>query len=405
MRTREDTELRRASLVLAVRFAALILVLFAVLGGVVYLIVNASQNEATERTITNAARIASPADAPPGVFVAIKQGDRMFASPGRPPGFPDIAALRTVEESGVTLETTTDIAGRSYRVRTSADGSRVVQVAVGLAEAQEELQRLLWALIVSGTLAAVAAVVTSAWMARRAMRPLAEALNLQRRFVMDASHELRTPLTLLSTRAQLLNRQLRAQEGPTAQQLTTGIDEIMQDTRALGEILEDLLIAADPRESAERLDLDLAGLADDTVSGLQAKAEARGISLRRTGSPRPVLARAARVSMNRLLTALVVNALDHARSEVRVDVTSEGKGVVIRVIDDGPGFPQNVRDHAFDRFTSVRPAESSGDRQRHYGLGLALVSEVAARHGGTVDIEPGTSDGGAVVVVRLPAHP
>jgi signal transduction histidine kinase len=90
---------------------------------------------------------------------------------------------------------------------------------------------------------------------------------------------------------------------------------------------------------------------------------------------------------------------------VRVDVTSEGKGVVIRVIDDGPGFPQNVRDHAFDRFTSVRPAESSGDRQRHYGLGLALVSEVAARHGGTVDIEPGTSDGGAVVVVRLPAHP
>jgi signal transduction histidine kinase len=107
--------------------------------------------------------------------------------------------------------------------------------------------------------------------------------------------------------------------------------------------------------------------------------------------------------MNRLLTALVVNALDHARSEVRVDIAPDGKDVVIQVSDDGPGFPVEVSEHAFDRFTSVR-AESGDDRQRHYGLGLALVAEVASRHGGTVGIER-TIDGGAVVVVRLPAHP
>jgi two-component system, OmpR family, sensor kinase len=162
-------------------------------------------------------------------------------------------------------------------------------------------------------------------------------------------------------------------------------------------------VAADPREIAEKLKLDLAGLADEAVSGLQAEAEARGIALTRTGSAIPVMAPTARVSMQRLFTALISNALDHARSQVRVDVASEDKDVVIRVIDDGPGFPSEVGEHAFERFASARPSDS-GDRQRHYGLGLALVADVASRHGGTVGIEQSTTEGGAIVAVRLPTH-
>jgi two-component system, OmpR family, sensor kinase len=403
MTTRDDTELRRASLALALKFTGLILVLFALLGGVVYVIVTVSLNESTQRTLRDTARIDSPADAPPGVFVAIRQGDRLLASHEPPPGLPDTAAFTTVADSGVAVESVESIDGQDFRVRTSMDGPRVIQVAVSLSEGQEELQRLLWALVVTGVLAAVAAAVIAAWMARRAMRPLADALGLQRRFVMDASHELRTPLTLLSTRAQLLRRRLPGQEDAVTKQLATGIDELVQDSRALNEILEDLLVAADPREIAEKLKLDLAGLADEAVSGLQAEAEARGIALTRTGSAIPVMAPTARVSMQRLFTALISNALDHARSQVRVDVASEDKDVVIRVIDDGPGFPSEVGEHAFERFASARPSDS-GDRQRHYGLGLALVADVASRHGGTVGIEQSTTEGGAIVAVRLPTH-
>jgi two-component system, OmpR family, sensor kinase len=362
-----------------------------------------SLNESTQRTLRDTARIDSPADAPPGVFVAIRQGDRLLASHEPPPGLPDTAAFTTVADSGVAVESVESIDGQDFRVRTSRDGPRVIQVAVSLSEGQEELQRLLWALVVTGVLAAVAAAVIAAWMARRAMRPLADALGLQRRFVMDASHELRTPLTLLSTRAQLLRRRLPGQEDAVTKQLATGIDELVQDSRALNEILEDLLVAADPREIAEKLKLDLAGLADEAVSGLQAEAEARGIALTRTGSAIPVMAPTARVSMQRLFTALISNALDHARSQVRVDVASEDKDVVIRVIDDGPGFPSEVGEHAFERFASARPSDS-GDRQRHYGLGLALVADVASRHGGTVGIEQSTTEGGAIVAVRLPTH-
>ncbi len=101
------------------------------------------------------------------------------------------------------------------------------------------------AMLVAGGLGLVLAVLAGAWFARRAVRPLAAALALQRRFVADASHELRTPLTLLSTRTQLLRRHLR--RGADADELTGEVDGVVTDARQLADILDDLLLAADTR--------------------------------------------------------------------------------------------------------------------------------------------------------------
>lgn len=391
---------------LAVQFGALIVMLFTMLGGVVFAVVSASQSEAIQRTLFNTSRVDSPGDAPSGVFVIIS-GNRGTEIPSDlPPGLPDAAALREVSDTGREVQQTKTFAGHTFTIRTSARDGRVTQVAVDLRESHEELQRLGVALVVSGILAALAAGFVAAWMARRTMRPLAEALALQRRFVMDASHELRTPLTLLSTRAQLVRRRLSASgtTGP-AVDVAHGLDEIVQDSLVLAEILEDLLVTADPREVAERDRLDVTRLAEDAVDSSRADAERRGIMIHRTGSPDPVVASAARVSMQRLFTALIANALDHAVSEVSVEVTLHGREAVIRVADDGPGFPPNMDEHAFERFASSRPANQAHDQPRHYGLGLALVSEVAVRHGGTVSIEPREPGNGAAVVVRIPTHP
>lgn len=307
------------------------------------------------------------------------------------------------------------LAGQSYAVRTAQGQSGTVQVAVSLRESQEELARLGWALAITGVLAAIAAAVIATWLARRAMLPLAEALALQRRFVMDASHELRTPLTLLSTRAQLLRRALSVAPGAgaalrdsgvtpaSASAIAGAVEEIVADSRVLTDILEDLLIAADPREVAPTSRLDLCALADTAVSVQGLEAGKRGLLLVRGGATEPVMIRAAEASIQRLFTALIANALDHAETEVHVDVSRSGADALVRVSDDGPGFPHGTDAAAFERFASSRPAADSPDRARHYGLGLALVAEVAARHGGSVTIEPSPSDHGAVVLVRLSA--
>jgi signal transduction histidine kinase len=400
MSTTEAVELQRTARRLALRFAALMVCLILIVGAVVFGVVIAGQNESISHSLVAAEHLDSPRDAAPGTFIAIVEGGRTVVSQDAPKGFPDESAIARVSREGHAIEETKTFGGRTFAVRTDGDSGRVVQVAADRRESQEELQRLAMAFAAAALVAIIAAGFGAAWMSRRAMRPMAQALVLQRRFVTDASHELRTPLTLLSTRAQLLRRRLPAEDrGGLAQ----GVDELVQDAKSLTEILEDLLIAADSRAPAERTEVDLAATADEAVNAMSAEAESRGISIVRTGAQAPVIVTGARIALSRLIVAILANALDHARSDIVVDVGIHGTQAVIRVGDDGPGFPPELRDRAFDRFASSRNgAETPPDgASRHYGLGLALVSEVAARHGGAVSID-GSTLGGAEVVVRLP---
>lgn len=401
MSNAEAVELRRASRRLAMSFAALMLVLIAIVGGVTFAIVIVGQNESIHQSLIDAEHLDSPRDAAPGIYIAIVEGGRTVVSPDAPAGFPDAAALTRVARTGEAVDTAATFDGRDFAVRTDSDSGRVVQVAVDRRESREELQRLAVAFGAAGLIAVVAAGFAAAWMSRRAMRPMARALALQRRFVADASHELRTPLTLLSTRAQLLRRRLS--DGDSA--LASGVEEVVQDAKSLTEILDDLLISADPRTSAESVEVDLTKVADEVVASMSAEASGRGISVVRTGTPAPVTVKGARIALSRLVVALVANALDHAESEIVVDVASHGTNAVISVGDDGPGFPPELQERAFERFASTRDTtgQVAEGGSRHYGLGLALVAEVVARHNGIVSIGRSTS-GGAEVIVKLPLH-
>ncbi len=384
-----------------------------------------SQNEALRQQLISAEHLDSPRDAPPGVYVAITPGgpqagqpgqngqpeqdgqgapsgpgdgfspDQLIVSPNAPEGFPDTTVLQRVLRTGEASEKTVTLGGDSYVLRTDGDSGRLVQVAVDKSESRAELRRVILALTLSGIPAIVGAVLAAWWMSRRAMRPLAEALALQRRFVADAGHELRTPLTLLSTRAQILRRTLpssssatevttgTAHAAPEPPAVRDGLDEIVADAKALTGILEDLLISADPRQDVEQAPVELVAVVDEVIASARAEATSRDLRLERSGAA-PVSVSGARVSLSRLVLALVSNALDHARTRVTVTVTVHGREAWLEVADDGPGFPHGTAERAFERFASSRAAEADAEAPRHYGLGLALVAEVAHRHGGTV---------------------
>ncbi|MGA1835927.1 HAMP domain-containing sensor histidine kinase [Herbiconiux sp. 11R-BC] len=400
---RDPENLRGASLRLTVQFTALVLVLLAVVGVIVFAIVSKSVTEANERELVAATQIDSGRDATPGTFVTIvdgRTGGKIITPSDLPDGLLDTTALQAVAAGGADERSERTVDGHTYSLlTTSATGDpghdRVVQVAVDHHEGAEELGRLAAALLLGGAVAVVLAFAASYLMARRAMRPLADALALQRRFVADASHELRTPLTLLSTRAQMLRR--RSRDG-LPDDVTASIDDVVTDANALTEILEDLLIAADPRSDAKKEPVDLVAVADQAVALLADEATARRIELTRTGAETAIVTGSS-AALLRLVIALCTNALDHARTRVGVSVTAGSSRVVLTVVDDGPGFDPEIAATAFERFASSRagkhpPAESGGTR--HYGLGLAIVSEIARRHDGTVTIDQ-SHPGGAVV--------
>jgi signal transduction histidine kinase len=258
---------------------------------------------------------------------------------------------------------------------------------------------LVAACLICGAVGLLMSVVVGVWLGRRAVTPLTEALALQRRFVADAGHELRTPLTLLSTRAQLLGQSLRTGADTTSMQ--SDVDGLVADARHLSGILDDLLVAADPRDVPTDEFVALPGLVTQIVESVRPLADERGISVSVTSEDEPTPVTGNRASLRRAVTALLDNAVRHANSTVRVSVSAQGRDVLVDVVDDGPGIAADVRTTLFDRFTSSSSDAATGDRRR-YGLGLALVGEVADQHGGVVSVVDAGHQG-ATLRLRLPA--
>ena len=210
---------------------------------------------------------------------------------------------------------------------------------------------------------------------------MTQALALQRRFVADASHELRTPLTIVHTRAQLLRSRLRVEDHVGA----TDPDQLVADTRALGEVVEDLLLSAelDARPSAG-VDVDVGRLAQEVVASFSLLAAERSIALTAELGQDACTVRGVPAALRRALGALVDNALGHVSDggKVRVTVSPAGDQVTLAVIDDGSGLDAADANRLLQRF-----ARGTGDGTgRRFGLGLALVHEVVVAHGGTLTL-------------------
>ncbi|WP_172890577.1 sensor histidine kinase [Actinoplanes derwentensis] len=382
--------MRSASARLTVQFAALMTLLLITVLGLVLVLFKISTDATTEKDLRDASRLTTAQIAPSGIFVTVIRGGTVTVPNGQPDGLVDRETARRVSGGAGPVLRERTVGGRDYTTRTTRRGDLVVQVTAEEHRNEANLRRLAFVLLWSGVAALSIAAFASYVMARRAIRPLAEALAGQRRFVAAASHELRTPLTLLSTRAQLLNHRYR-DDLPAG--LSASLDEMTRDTRTLNQILDDLLVAADPRDQTGTEDVDLVATTDAVIDAMRDEADARQITLTRSGTAEPAVIRGSGAAVARLCTALVANALDFASTRVTVRIDADGRTAVLSVVDDGPGFAPDLVAHAFEPFVTGRPAGESGT---HSGLGLAIVAEITRRHDGRVHIQRG--DHGAVVL-------
>ena len=179
------------------------------------------------------------------------------------------------------------------------------------------------------------------------------------------------------------------------------VDNIVTDSAHITAILEDLLLAADPHMARAQQLVDLTAMCRDTIRQAVPAAHERGVALHgpaETDDPIEVIGSA--VALHRALTALVDNALRHARSSVSVVARRERDRAVIAVTDDGPGVDAQLAPRLFDRFATG--TADAGQGPRRYGLGLALVAEIAAAHRGDVALgaPPGTT-----LRISLPSAP
>jgi signal transduction histidine kinase len=233
-------------------------------------------------------------------------------------------------------------------------------------------------------------------------------MELQRRFVADASHELRTPLAVLHTRAQMVRRHL---PGTASPEVREEVDQLVADTGSLGEVVSDLLLAAQLEQAdVPSGEVDLAQVAREVVASMRPYAEDAGVRLAVEGSPGSpeVVVHGAATALRRALTALVDNAVAHSDrgGAVQVVVRSSSEAgagerlvVSVTVRDEGEGLDPADARTLRQRF--ARGTTASGRPGRRFGLGLALVDEVVRAHQGRLDIT-GAPGEGASFTMRIP---
>ncbi len=404
----EDDPLRRASRSVALRVGATtaLVVLLAIIGTAV-LFDRQQLAEIRGRTETTARTADDVVDAPPGTWLVKVTDSGHEATRSMPAG---LAAAASAVDPDVSGPTSITADGRSWPAWVDQrEGVRYVAVYDIRLHTGEE-QRLLVSTAAAGVVGVLLAALTGLLAGRRAVRPLGEAMELQRQFVADASHELRTPLAVISTRAQMLRRHVAADAAAAgggdsaAVRRLAEVDQLVHDTEAMADVVSDLLLSAQLEhvdEVAERVDL--GSLAAEVVTSLMPYAADHGVTLVDEASEAGVcVVEGVRPSLRRSVLALVDNAIAHSEKGTQVEVRSsvEDGHVRVDVVDHGDGVDAADVEHLSRRFS--RGGSGGGSGGRRVGLGLALVTQIVRSHGGRMDVAE-TPGGGATFTLLIPA--
>ncbi|MET7680823.1 HAMP domain-containing sensor histidine kinase [Streptomyces sp. NPDC005423] len=217
-----------------------------------------------------------------------------------------------------------------------------------------------------------------------------------RSFAADASHELRTPVASIRGHAELA----LLHPDPVPPKVTRALERIEAESARMGVMVDEMLLLArlDAGRPLESLPVDLTRLVLDAVTDARAVGPGHRWALELPEEPVTVTGDAHR--LQQVLANLLANARSHTPvgTKVTVSLETDGTTVELKVHDDGPGVPADVRPGVFERFTRAdrRRAEGTGGGA---GLGLSIVAAVTEAHGGGVQLE--SRPGSTTFTVRL----
>ena len=321
-------------------------------------------------------------------------------------------------------------------------GDILLLYARPLSEVEQTLARVRFFLLLGVLGGAVLALAAGLYVARRAMRPIAEptlaareiertrdpslripfpeaedevaelartldgmlaaldasraeteaALERQREFIADASHELRTPLTSVLANLELLSEELEGEQADTAQ-------AALRSTRRMRRLVGDLLLLARADAGRTTPSRTIVGLHDVLVEAageLEPVADGHELTI----DADPALVAGTRDDLHRLVLNLLENAIRHTPpgTHVRASTAAHEDQVQLTVEDDGPGIPPELERRVFERFV-----RGGRDGARGSGLGLAIVRAVVESHGGSVSLARPPGQHGARFVIAFPA--
>ncbi len=213
----------------------------------------------------------------------------------------------------------------------------------------------------------------------RAAARIESLVSAHKMLLANASHELRTPLTRIRMGVELMRGAADPQRKAELERDIAELDQLIDEV-----LLASRLDAGADLEAHEEVDL-LALAAEECARYEHCALDGGRVAMR--GDPR---------LLRRLIRNLIENAERHGQPPIEVDLHEANGNAVLRVRDHGQGIAESERERLFQPFHRIAGEE------RGSGLGLALVRQIARRHGGDVVYEPKTGCR-SCFVVTLPA--
>lgn len=224
----------------------------------------------------------------------------------------------------------------------------------------------------------------------RLLLRLEETFATQRQFSANAAHELRTPLAVMSTKFEVFEKN----KNPDVADYKEAIGMARTQTDRLSHVI-DILLEMTELQSAPKSDsISLSEITEEVICDLVAVAEKKSISLvqddgeaRLTGSDTLVY---------RAIYNLIENAIKYNKEggKVSVAITEDESFAKVIITDTGSGIAKEDWDRIFEPFFRVDKSRSRS--MGGAGLGLALVKEIAVRHGGDVKVIESSNKGSSI---------
>ncbi|HVR73207.1 MAG TPA: ATP-binding protein, partial [Planctomycetota bacterium] len=236
-------------------------------------------------------------------------------------------------------------------------------------------------------------------------REAEEASVRKTRFLAAVSHDIRTPANAINLMAEVIRR--NAGNPAMASQIPELAQKLQANTESMMELVSDLLdVARFDSGKIEMLDTEfsLGGLMEDECRQLLPLAQDKGLRLLVEPMEHPILLRADRVKLGRVIGNLIGNAIKFTEAgEIKVGagiVQEPERRIVLRIVDTGIGIPAEHLPHIFDEFGQFRNPER--DRRKGTGLGLAISKRIIDVMGGVIEVESSVGRG-TKFTVSLPA--
>lgn len=225
--------------------------------------------------------------------------------------------------------------------------------------------------------------------------PVIQTLESQKQFISDASHELKTPLTVISSNADLLEKEIGS---------NTRLKYIRQETARMNHLVQEMLtlVRMDNHKNVYRskITFSLSRTLMGIVLPFESVAFEHGISLD-TQIEENLNFHGREEEFQQLLSILIDNAIRYtpARGTITVTARQQHRKIYISVTNTGEAIPPQIQEKIFDRF--FRADESRENQEGHHGLGLAIAHSIVTQYHGKISVE--CKDGVTTFQVIIPA--